>query len=44
MTDALLSVRGLRKRFGGVVATDRVDLDVRRGAEAQPERAGNGAL
>jgi branched-chain amino acid transport system ATP-binding protein len=27
----LLSVRGLEKRFGGVVATDRVDLDVERG-------------
>jgi branched-chain amino acid transport system ATP-binding protein len=27
----LLEVRGLEKRFGGVVATDRVDLDVRRG-------------
>ncbi len=28
---ALLQVRGLEKRFGGVVATDRVDLDVRAG-------------
>jgi len=28
---ALLEVRGLEKRFGGVIATDRVDLDVRRG-------------
>jgi len=27
----LLSVRALEKRFGGVVATDRVDLDVARG-------------
>jgi branched-chain amino acid transport system ATP-binding protein len=27
----LLSVRGLEKRFGGVVATDRIDLDVARG-------------
>ncbi len=27
----LLAVRGLEKRFGGVVATDRVDLDVARG-------------
>ncbi|HEY4957975.1 MAG TPA: ATP-binding cassette domain-containing protein, partial [Caldimonas sp.] len=27
----LLAVRGLEKRFGGVVATDRVDLDVRAG-------------
>ena len=28
MTRALLSVRNLRKRFGGLVATDAVDLDV----------------
>lgn len=28
MTQPLLSVRGLRKRFGGLVATDNVDLDV----------------
>ena len=28
MTEGLLSVRGLRKRFGGLVATDGVDLDV----------------
>jgi branched-chain amino acid transport system ATP-binding protein len=28
---ALLAVRGLVKRFGGVVATDRVDLDVQAG-------------
>jgi branched-chain amino acid transport system ATP-binding protein len=27
----LLEVRGLEKRFGGLVATDRVDLQVRRG-------------
>ncbi|MEO7339114.1 MAG: ABC transporter ATP-binding protein [Caldimonas sp.] len=27
----LLAVRGLEKRFGGLVATDRVDLDVRAG-------------
>ncbi|MGZ8261189.1 MAG: ABC transporter ATP-binding protein [Caldimonas sp.] len=27
----LLEVQGLEKRFGGVVATDRVDLDVQRG-------------
>jgi branched-chain amino acid transport system ATP-binding protein len=27
----VLSARGLEKRFGGVVATDRVDLDVARG-------------
>jgi branched-chain amino acid transport system ATP-binding protein len=28
MTEPLLSVRGLRKRFGGLIATDNVDLDV----------------
>lgn len=28
MTQPLLSVRGLRKRFGGLIATDNVDLDV----------------
>lgn len=27
----LLTIRGLRKRFGGLVATDSVDLDVRNG-------------
>jgi branched-chain amino acid transport system ATP-binding protein len=31
MTEPLLSVRGLRKRFGGLVATDGVDLDVAEG-------------
>ena len=31
MTEGLLSVRGLRKRFGGLVATDGVDLDVAAG-------------
>jgi ABC-type branched-subunit amino acid transport system ATPase component len=31
MSDALLDVRGLRKRFGGVIATDGVDLQVQRG-------------
>lgn len=31
MSDALLSVRGLTKRFGGLVATDDFNLDVRRG-------------
>jgi branched-chain amino acid transport system ATP-binding protein len=30
-TPELLAVRGLEKRFGGVVATDRVDLDVASG-------------
>jgi branched-chain amino acid transport system ATP-binding protein len=29
--EALLQVRGLRKRFGGLVVTDGVDLDVRAG-------------
>lgn len=28
MTEPLLSVRGLRKRFGGLIATDGADLDV----------------
>jgi branched-chain amino acid transport system ATP-binding protein len=28
MTQALLSVRNLQKRFGGLIATDKVDLDV----------------
>lgn len=28
MNQPLLSVRGLRKRFGGLIATDSVDLDV----------------
>jgi branched-chain amino acid transport system ATP-binding protein len=28
MSQSLLSVRGLRKRFGGLIATDSVDLDV----------------
>ena len=31
MPSPLLEVRGLEKRFGGVVATDRVDLDVHAG-------------
>ena len=31
MSAAILSVRRLEKRFGGIVATDRVDLDVERG-------------
>ena len=31
MVDPLLKVNGLQKRFGGVVATDNVDLDVRPG-------------
>jgi branched-chain amino acid transport system ATP-binding protein len=28
MSQPLLSIRGLRKRFGGLIATDNVDLDV----------------
>ncbi len=31
MAEPLLAVRGLRKRFGGLVATDGVDLDVAEG-------------
>ena len=31
MTEPLLAVRGLRKRFGGLVATDGVDLEVAAG-------------
>src|SRR5205809_2789346 len=31
MADALLSVGGLTKRFGGVIASDNVGLDVRKG-------------
>ena len=31
MAEPLLSVRGLRKRFGGLIATDGVDLDVAEG-------------
>jgi branched-chain amino acid transport system ATP-binding protein len=30
MAEALLSIRGLTKRFGGLLATDRIDLDVTR--------------
>ena len=30
MTTPLLEVRALSKRFGGITATDRVDLDVRK--------------
>ena len=29
--DVVLSLRGLTKRFGGVVAVDGIDLDIRRG-------------
>jgi len=31
MADALLSIRGLRKSFGGIVATERLTLEVLRG-------------
>jgi branched-chain amino acid transport system ATP-binding protein len=31
MADALLSIEGLTKRFGGVIASDKVALDVRNG-------------
>ncbi len=31
MTDALLQIKGLNKSFGGVLATDNVDLSVQRG-------------
>ena len=31
MSEALLSIRGLSKTFGGLVAVDNVSLDVRRG-------------
>jgi len=31
MADALLAIRGLSKRFGGLLASDRIDLDVARG-------------
>src|SRR5438093_12874597 len=31
MAEPLLAIRGLRKRFGGLLATDQVDLDVAEG-------------
>ena len=31
MADALLAIEGLTKRFGGVIASDNVGLDVRNG-------------
>jgi len=47
MADALLDVRGLRKSFGGVVATDNLDLAVRQGeifAVIGPNGAGKTTL
>ena len=47
MADALLDVRGLRKHFGGVVATDNLDLSVQAGeifAVIGPNGAGKTTL
>lgn len=47
MSEPLLRIEGLVKRFGGVVATDRVSLDVRRGelhALIGPNGAGKSTL
>ncbi|UTD25715.1 ABC transporter ATP-binding protein [Bradyrhizobium sp. WD16] len=47
MTEALLQVRGLVKRFGGLIATNQLDLDVRPGetlALIGPNGAGKTSL
>ena len=47
MADVLLAVRGLTKGFGGLIATNRVDLDVRAGethAVIGPNGAGKTTL
>src|SRR3977135_2557689 len=47
MADALLAVRGLTKIFGGLIATNRVDLDVLAGethAVIGPNGAGKTTL
>ena len=47
MTEPLLAVRGLVRRFGGLVATDGVDLDVAEGetlAVIGPNGAGKTTL
>src|SRR6059036_2039689 len=47
MAEPLLAIRGLRKRFGGLLATDQVDLDVSEGetyAVIGPNGAGKTTL
>ncbi len=38
MTEALLSVQGLRKAFGGLIAIEDVDLDLHPGEVVQQVR------